>query len=389
MIRFNQELVLLRKGAQINMIIIKNGNVHLGNGEVLLNCDIMTEGKFIKKVGMNLECKNAQIIDASGKEVFPGFIDTMSAIGAMGLPSSYHDNCEATDTLTPEMNIRYSVDPDEISIQKFYLSGITSIGLSPANDNVMGGQIAVFKTPPFKYEQRYLKEKAALKCSVTNSVRDRYGKKDILPKTKMGIFNILENALHSVSIKKEDEYNEKETVIKQVLDGKMPVLIAANTKQEMESLIHLLKKYDNVKYYIADAFEYDRCVEALAQNAEGLILGNVTNLSATGRYKVDLSKVRVFIDNNKPVSFSTTAGGYSEGREVYIWNAIEMYKAGIEEEEIVKMMTLNPAKILGVDDLIGTIEEGKHADIVVYSKNPIKSYDARVEACIVNGRSVL
>lgn len=371
------------------MIILKNGNVHIGNGEVLSNYDIMVENNIIKKVGQNLKCDGAEVIDVTDKEVFPGFIDPLSSIGAMGIPTSYMDNQEATDTLTPELNIRYSVDPDEISMQKFYLSGITTIGLSPTNSNVMGGQVAVFKTPAFKYSERYLREKVVLKCSVTDSVRDTYGKKDILPKTKMGVFNILENALHSVSVTDKKDYDDKQKIIKKVIDGEMPIFIAAITKHEIEGLIHLLKQYEKINYYVTDAFEFDRCVDSLAENAEGVIFGNVTNLSATGRYNVDLSKVQTLLDNNKLVSFTTTAKGYSEGREVYLWDAIEMFKAGIEAEDIVKMMTLYPAKMLGVDDVIGTIEEGKHADIVVYSNNPIKTYDARVEVCIVNGRSVL
>lgn len=371
------------------MIILKNGNVHIGNGDVLPCCDIMFEENVIQKIGQNLKCENAEVIDVTGKEVFPGFIDPLSAIGAMGIPTSYMDNSEATNPLTPEMNIRYSVDPEEISMQKFYLSGITSIGLSPSNANVMGGQIAVFKTPAFKYSERYLREKVALKGSVTNSVRDTYGKKDVLPKTKMGVFNILENAFDGLSRIEEKDYDDKQLVIKKVLDGELPIIVAATTKQEMEGLMHLFKKYDKVKYYVSDAFEYDRCVDNLAKNAQGIIVGNVTNLSATGRYNVDLSKIQTLLDDNKLVSFTTTAGGHSEGREVYLWDAIEMYKAGIDAEDIVKMMTINPAKILGVDDVIGTLEEGKHADIIVYSNNPVKTYDARVEKCFVNGRSVL
>ncbi len=371
------------------MILIKNGNVHVGNGDVLANHDILVENNIIKKVGQNLQCNGIEVVDVTGKEVFPGFIDPISAIGAMGIPTSYMDNSEATSPLTPEMNIRYSVDPDKISMQKFYLSGITTIGLAPSNSNVLGGQIAVFKTPAFKYGERYLREKVALKGSVTNSVRDAYGKKDMLPKTKMGVFNILESALKGLSITDEKDYDDKQKVIKKVLDGQMPLFIAATTKQDMESIVHLFKNYEKVKYYITDAFEYDRCVDSLATNAQGVIFGNVNNLSATGRYSVDLSKVQTLLDNNRLVSFTTTANGYSEGREVYIWDAIEMYKAGIDAEDIVKMMTINPAKMLQVEDVIGSIEEGKHADLVVYSNNPIKTYDARVEKCFVNGRSVL
>lgn len=370
------------------MILIKNGTVHVGDGQILDKFDILIENNIIKKVEKNIIIDGAEIIDATNKEVFPGFIEPMSAIGAMGLPATYIDNSETSDPIMPELNIRYSVDPDEISMQEFYKSGITCVGLSPTNANIMGGQIAVFKTPAMKYAERYLKEEVALKCSVTNSVRNTYGKKDILPKTKMGIFKILENVFYDTNNTKEEDYNDKQKVIRKVIDGKLPLFIAANTKQEMDGIIHFMSNFKNVKYYITDAYEFYKCVDDLSSYSNGVIIGDLTYLSAISRYKTDLTKIQTLIDNNKLVSFTTSSNGYSEGREAYLWNAIEMYKAGINEEEIVKMMTINPAKMLGIDDVVGTITQGKHADIVIYSNNPIKTYDAHVTRCFVNGRSI-
>ena len=136
--------------------------------------DVLVEGKVIKEVGKDLSAEGAEVIDASGCEVFPGFIDPVSSIGAMGIPGRYLDNNEATNPITPEMNLRYSMDPDEVNRQEFYKSGITTVGLSPTNNNIMGGQIAVCKTAPQKMKERLVKEHAGLKCSVTSSVKETY-----------------------------------------------------------------------------------------------------------------------------------------------------------------------------------------------------------------------
>ena len=83
------------------MYLIKNATVHIGNGTVLQQSDVLVEGKVIKEVGKNLSAEGAEVIDASGCEVFPGFIDPVSSIGAMGIPGRYLDNNEATNPITP------------------------------------------------------------------------------------------------------------------------------------------------------------------------------------------------------------------------------------------------------------------------------------------------
>ena len=73
---------------------------------------------------------------------------------------------------------------------------------------------------------------------------------------------------------------------------------------------------------------------------------------------------------------------------MFLWTAIEVYRAGADAEEVVKMMTLNPAKMLGVSDRIGTLEAGKDADLSIYTGHPVKTYAARVRTSMINGEVV-
>ena len=89
--------------------------------------DILVEGTKIRKIGKNLCEEDAEVIDATGKQVFPGFIDPHSSIGAMGIPTRYRDNAETTNVINPDLSVKYAIDPDEVNAQEFYKSGITSV----------------------------------------------------------------------------------------------------------------------------------------------------------------------------------------------------------------------------------------------------------------------
>lgn len=367
-------------------MLIKNGNLHIGDTRILPETDIRIAGSKIVEIGAHLPMEGEQIIDAAGKEVFPGFIDPFCAIGCMGIPTRYMDNNEVSDPLMPEMNLKYSVDPDELSNQEFYRSGITTVGMAPTNANICGGQVAVVKTPPMKFADRILKENAVLKCSVTSAIKEQFGEKSTLPMTKMGIFYLLEK-LFTDTKNHQDPDNEKQQVIRKVLDQKLPVCIAAEKQSEIQSALHFATE-EGIQVTILDGYEFDRCLPEFLENKANLVLGNLSNLSQKTKHHMDLSKLQSLIDRGNHIAFSTTCGGYSEGREVILWNAIDVYNEGIDPEEVIRMLTDHPAHILGVEDRIGTLESGKDADILIYTGHPVTTYQAKVETCLVNGEVI-
>ena len=240
------------------MYVIKNGTIHTGTGEVLENYDILIEGKKIKKIEKNICEADAEIIDATGKQVFPGFIDPHSSIGAMGIPTRYRDNAETTNVINPDLSVKYAIDPDEVNAQEFYKSGITSVGFSPDHSNVIGGQITVCKTAPDHMANRIVKEHAAMKGSVCSTVKDVYGASNQMPKTRMGIFHLLKEA-----IRKDDLLKKYQ----------MPFVIAAETAGEIQCLMELLKDED-IQLTIVDGFEFGDAIEELKEKKVGIIFGN-------------------------------------------------------------------------------------------------------------------
>ena len=367
------------------MYLIKNGRIHIGDGTILDSCDILTKGKKIEKIGREISCPEAQVIDASGCEVFPGFIDPHCSIGAMGIPSRHLDNQESTGLFTPEMNVKYAMDPDEVNAQEFYKSGITAVGLAPGNGNIMGGQIAVVKTAPQKMSERLVKEKAALKCSVTSAVKNTYGSKNQMPKTRMGIFWSFQEMLRKARTVKIEDREERQEIVSEVFDKMtMPVFCAAETPAEIQGLLHMMKE-EKVQASIVDGFGFGDALEEMKRQKTGLILGNVNSCSQIAKYGIDLEKINELVKNGNRVAFTNTCGGFSEGREVFLWSAIEVYRAGVEAEEVVRMMTEHPAEMLGLGDRIGTLKEGKYEDISIFTGHPVTTYAAKVKHSIING----
>ena len=96
-------------------MLIKGGTVHDGNGGILHDCDILIEDGAIKKVGTNIESEGGQIIDAAGREIFPGFIDPVNYLGCIDMAYKAHDTDETSEPITPDVCIKHGFDPDEMT----------------------------------------------------------------------------------------------------------------------------------------------------------------------------------------------------------------------------------------------------------------------------------
>ena len=364
-------------------MIIRNGNIHVGNGTILNNYDILIEDNIIKEIAKNIKSEDVLEINAEGKEIYPGFIDPISSFGCMDLSFSVKDNNEVSEPITPKANIKYSFNHREIMMEELYKVGITTIGASPGNSNIIGGQMAAFKTYGLNSNTMLVKETVGVKGSVINSVKELYGKRKVLPMTKMGIFARLEDFLS-----KRLSYEENKTLIDNILSGEVPLFITANKAWEIDALIHLTEKFENLKLVIVGAYQIDRSIENIRGRNISIVVGEQIYLTAKNYNETDLLVICEQMKVGNLVSFTLTGDYAPSGKVKYLWNAIEFFKAGVESEDVIKMMTLNPAKILGIDKQLGSIEVGKIADIVIYTKNPIEYYDAKVTNTIVEGKVV-
>lgn len=352
-------------------MIIKNGILHVGDGQVLQGYDILIEDNIIKKIDKTIENKQSETIDASGCHVFPGFIDPVTSYGTIDT-HRITDTDEISNPISPDAKIKYAFNHNEIMDEEIYKVGITSVGAAPGNRNIIGGQMAVFKTWGKNSKKMLVKEAVGMKGSVIKAVKDTYGERKVSPMTRMGIFSEL-----------EDFFRENQNELENKWD--MPFFINANRSAEIYTLLNIMGKY-NKKLVICGAFQADRCLDAIKETKASIVVGDLSEYTAANYNNTDIYKIAKLMESGIPISFTLSSDYGPKGKIKYLWNAIDFYRSGVKSEDVVKMMTLNPAKILGVDDRLGSLEEKKEADIVIYSNNPVEYYKSNVICTIVGGK---
>lgn len=375
------------------MILIKNGKLHNGIGEIFEGIDILIEEGKIKKIDYNIEIDSEfEIIDATGKVIFPGFIDSLNVWGAIGPGWGDKDLEEHSSPITPQMNVVHSFDHESMVYQRVFEYGVTCCGITPTTSNVIGGKAAVFKTYGKHPYKMLVKESAAMVASVTKNTKKVYSPKNIMPMTKMGAFSLLVKMLEDARLYDESsdclEYDIKCEAMRLVIENKIPIFINCNTKSEIDAISLALKKFDiNIVY--TGSFGITHQSGDILAKKRGVILGDLTNAMSGSNNIINTSDIIKLIEDGIDIAISSCGDHIASGKESLLWNAILWYKKGIESEQVLKMVTSIPAKLLGVDDRVGSLEEGKDADLVIWSDNPIKTYVARPEKVLIDGQDIM
>lgn len=364
------------------MILIQGGMIHDGLGSVQAG-DILIKDGRIAAVGHGLEHADAPVVDARGKEVFPGFIDPLSAWGCMGASITDNDLNEFSEPLTPELDAAYAFDSAQMLEQKLWEYGISSCGIIPTVSNILGGQAAVVKSWAPQSEGFFVKRKAAMVASVSEAPKRLYGSRPVAPMTKMGIFALLRQAFKQAQVygeKQDAEYDPKSDALQPVLQGTMPLFVYCQTKAEMDGAHMALADYD-VPVYLAGAYGLN------AETPHELILGDMTSAITFKNAHVNFAELKTLMGTGRKVALSSFSE-FPAGREALLWNGILAYQRGIDCEQIVQMLTSVPAKLLKVDHRVGSLAEGLDADIMIWSKHPLKSFAAVVERAFIGGVDV-
>jgi imidazolonepropionase-like amidohydrolase len=378
-------------------VVIKNGTLltithgKIEGGSVLIhNGKIAVYGKTVNAPA------NAQVIDATGKFVMPGIIDSHAHMALDG------DVNEATSPVVPHMIMRDAFDYTDKAIYQALAGGVTSALLLHGSANMIGGQAVVIKTKFGLDADQMLFPNAprSIKFASGENPKRVYGSRNQLPSTRMGNFAVQRAALQEAKeyLRDWDEYDAK--VKKGDKDAKAP-----KRDLKLEALADVLrgKVYVQIHCYRADEFLTEI---AMAKEFGYKLRGFHHGLEV---YKV---ADKVAAAGVGLATFSDWWGYKVEAWDAIPWNAVMAMRHGVKvaiksdsndymrrlnqeaaktiryggatEEEALQMITINAAWIIGVDDRVGSIDVGKDADITIWDKHPLSTY-AKVEKVLIDG----
>ena len=381
------------------MILIKDAEVLTMSGTNYKKASILIKDGSIAKISENIEIKDDyEIIDGKDKTVIPGIIDAHTHLGIEedGIGWEGQDCNEMTDPITPHLRAIDAVNPEDFALKESLQNGVTTIMTGPGSANVLGGESMVIKTYGKTVDQMVLKNPAGLKAAFGENPKRVYNKQNKLPSTRMGIAAIMRENL----MKAQDYIQKKENAVKdnkpfdrdikmesliRVINKELPLKVHAHRADDIMTAMRIAKEFD-INITLEHCTEGHKIADEIAQAGIPAIVGP----SMTGRVKVELSDlsfktagilakagVKVALMSDHPVIPTKNA-------TVYAALAI---KEGLDPKEALKAITINPAEILGVDDKVGSIEEGKDADLVIYSGHPL-DITSNIEKVLINGNIV-
>ena len=376
------------------MIALTNGRLYTIENGIIEQGTILLDGEKIAAVGAEVEIPaDAQVIDVQGRIVTPGFIDAHTHIG---IDEEIHqpmgDDCnEMTEPNTAELRAMDAINYRDLSFQDAVKAGITTVMITPGSANVFGGLVAVMKTAGKTYKEMLVNGEAGLKMAFGENPKRVYGEKDKAPSTRMATMAIARQGFYEAKeyLKKSDEdreFNLQTEHIAKALEGGIPVRAHAHRADDIMTAIRLRDEFQ-LDLVVEHCTDGHLIVEELKEAGVKVAVGP----SLSNRAKVEMENV----------TFRTPGVLASAGVDVAIITdapctpiqylpicAGMAMREGMTEADAFKALTIVPAKILKVDDRLGSLAVGKDADVVVWNNHPMEIM-GRPEMVFVNGKQIV
>ena len=392
--------------------LIKSVNLYDGLGNEFSNFDVLFDNGIIEEIGKDIVDGDATIIDAKGKWLTPGIIDIHSHMGVYPAPGvrTSSDGNEATSPITAEVWAEHSVWTQDPQFSLALKGGVTAFHVLPGSANLMGGRGATFKNIPRNtiHDMKFPGAPHSLKMACGENPKRVYGNRGSAPSTRMGNMAGYRKAWINASDyqRRKNEYTSKSDEAKElidppkrnleldtlagVLDGEILVQNHCYRADEMAMMIEMSKEFDYKitafhhaveAYKIADLLADEGICGALwadwwgfKHEAYDMVPANIAIVDQARGGKgcaIVHSDDEVGIQHLNQEAAKALSAGLRAGYE-------------ISKARAIKWITSNPAKAAGILDQTGTIEIGKDADLVIWSKNPFSVY-ALAEYVFIDG----
>jgi imidazolonepropionase-like amidohydrolase len=376
--------------------LIRGGTVLTVTKGIIENGDVLIQNGKIAQIGTNLSApQGATIIDAKGKFVMPGIIDAHSH---MGIDRGIN---EATDEVVPEARIEDVIRNDDVSLYRALAGGVTTIHTLHGSANVIGGQCETIKL-------RYGKSAADLVfAGAPRTVKfalgenpTRHGRNaNIFPQTRMGVEQTIRQAFREAQeyTKEWDEYNAvkarkenpippkkdlRREALADILKGNILVHCHSYRADEILMVMRVFKEFGIKRVVFQHVLEGYKVAKELAEFG-----AMASTFSDWWGYKFEVyyaSPYNAAIMNNYGVIVSMNSDSPELVRHLYLETAKAVKYGGVSDDAALAMITINPAKQVGIDKWVGSLEVGKDADIAIFSRHPLSSYTA-CEMTLVDG----
>jgi len=392
--------VIIKKSFEkggIPMICIKNGTLHTAVSKETFIADILIDDGKIVKIGKGLSADGAEVIDATGLHVYPGFVEAHCHIGLDGYGIGYegHDYNEMNDPVTPQVQAIDGINPFDPCMKMAAKAGVTCFATGPGSSNALGGTFAAIKPVGTRVDNMIVKFPIAMKCAFGENPKRCYQKQGI--SSRMTNAAKIREALNKAKlykakieaagddVSKLPAYDQKSEALIPVLNHEIPLKAHAHQANDIFTAIRIAKEF-GVGLTLEHVTEGHMIVDELAKEnlplAVGPTFGHASKFelqNKTWETPGVLAKAgcHVSIITDAPVTplhYLPLCAGLA-------------IKAGMDEYDALRAVTINPAEHIGIADRVGSLEEGKDADVVIVDGCPF-DVTGEIKHVLINGKEI-
>lgn len=379
--------------------LIKNGLVHDAVHRDAYKADILLADGKIAAIGSGLTAPaDAEIFEADGLDVFPGFVDAHTHIGLDGYGIGYEgcDYNEMNDIWTPQLRAIDGINPRDPSLGDARRAGVTCVCTGPGSANVLGGTFLAMKTVGDRVDNMVVRDPVAMKCAFGENPKRCY--RDKCDSTRMSTAAFLRGALMQArdygtrkqaangDVTKMPAYNQKLEALLPVLAREIPLKAHAHQANDIFTALRIAREF-NLRLTLEHVTEGHLIVDELAKEKD-VPMAVGPSLTFASKFELQnkswatpgvLAKagchVSIITDNSViPQQYLPLCAGMA-------------IKAGMDPFDALKAITLNPAEHIGVADRVGSLEVGKDADVVITAGSPFEVMTP-VKAVFIDGNRV-
>ena len=389
--------------AQQDVTAYTNARLLAGGAPAMEKATMVVAGGKVVAIGPSADVavpEGAAVIDCAGKTITPGLIDASFVAGVSG-----NDANEQSDEVTPHLRILDSLDPEDPMMRRARRGGVTTVHVMPGTQNVIGGLGCVLKTYGDDPDQMVVKQDASMRIvmGAEPSARNRSprgGRVESMyyrrPTTRMGVIWSVRRAFFDAQEAMQKTQGAPDQgppapgieVLTRVLQGKLTAVTTARSEQDLRTALRIAGEF-GYQTVVDEAQDAYMVADELAATKSTVMLGAPSATSVGGGGGRDGATPRsgtVRTLAEKGVKFVITTGTNTQ-RLPLIREAMFAARNGLGPQQALDAVTIEPAKLLGVDDRIGSLAAGKDADFVIWSQHPLDPA-AVAESVYIDGKSV-
>jgi len=384
-------------------VAIVGGRVVPVTGSDIDGGTVLVSAGKIAAVGRDVAIPDgARVIDATGRWVLPGFIEAHGHVGvheeAEGWAGS--DTNELTEPVTAQVRALDAINPADLGFRDAVSGGVLAVNVNPGSGNPIGGQTAALKCWGRSVDEMLLKAPAGMKAALGENPKRVYGERKQTPSTRLGTAAVIRGALVDAANylakldaeqrKPEDERKPVDRDLKLealglVLRREIPWRQHCHRADDIATALRIANEF-GFRLVIDHGTEAHLLADILAARDIPVIIGPLF----TSRSKVELRN-RSLANPGKLAAAGVTIAITTDHPVVpinfLVHQASLSVKHGLDRDVALQALTINPARIIGIDDRLGSIEPGKDADLVIWSGDPLDVL-SRVERALMDGEEI-